>query len=111
MQNTYEGVLMVRGKGTGFIKLPDHEEDIIIETRALNTGLDGDIVEIELLKKIPDKRQEGKVVRVIERSKTPLIGVVKEKTIAGVATRYLAPDNRRIHVQPTLPESRLPKSG
>ncbi len=96
---------MVRGKGTGFIKLPDHEEDIIIDNRALNTALDGDIVEFELLKKIPGKRQEGKVLQVLERSKTALIGVVKEKTIAGVATRYFAPDNRRIHVEPTLPES------
>lgn len=96
---------MVRGKGTGFLKLPDYEEDIIIETRALNTALDGDIVEIELLKKIPGKRQEGKVVNVVERSKSLLIGVVKEKNIAGVATRYFAPDNRRIHVRPTLPEA------
>jgi ribonuclease R len=105
MQNIHQGVLMVRGKGTGFVSLPDHDEDIIIETRQLNTALDGDIVEIELLKKIPGKRQEGKITRVIERSKSILIGVVKEKTIAGVVTRYFAPDNRRIHVQPTLPES------
>ncbi|MFN3188011.1 MAG: ribonuclease R [Candidatus Paceibacteria bacterium] len=105
MQNTYQGVLMVRGRGTGFIKLPDQEEDVIIETRALNTALDSDIVEVELLKKVPSKRQEGKVIRVIERSKTALIGVVKEKNIAGVATRYFVPDNRRIHVQPTLPQT------
>jgi ribonuclease R len=96
---------MVRGKGTGFVSLPDHPEDVIIETRQLGTALDGDIVEIELLKKVPGKRQEGKVVNVLERSKTALIGVVKEKVIAGVTTRYFAPDNRRIHVTPTLPQS------
>jgi len=105
MKNTHEGILMVRGKGTGFISLPEHDEDVLIATEALDTALDGDIVEYELLKKIPGKRQEGKVLRVLERSKSPLIGVVKEKAINGVATRYFAPDNKRIHVTPLLPQS------
>ena len=49
--NTHEGVIMVRGKGTGFVNLPDINEDIVIERESLGFALDGDIVEIELKKK------------------------------------------------------------
>ena len=32
---------MVRGKGTGFVKHEDYEEDIVIEREALGFALDG----------------------------------------------------------------------
>ena len=103
MQKTYEGVLMVRGKGTGFVTIPDQEEDVVIERPALGFALDGDTVEIELLKNTTGKRQEGKVVRVINRSFRELIGTVKERTIAGKVQYYFNPDNYRIHIRPLLP--------
>lgn len=105
MQKTHEGAIMIRGKGTGFVAHPDLEEDIVIEREALGFALDGDIVEIELKKKVPGKRQEGKVVRVVKAAHRELIGVVKEKTDGGKTLRYLAPDNHRIHIRPTLPEA------
>ncbi len=92
---------MVRGKGTGFVRVDGFEEDILIATEALSFALDGDIVEIELLKKIPGKRQEGKVIRVIEAKHTELIGVVQKKNDAW----KLLPDNRRIHIRPILPDA------
>ena len=42
MQKTIEGPIMVRGKGTGFLKHPDHEEDVVIEREALGFAFDGD---------------------------------------------------------------------
>ncbi len=105
MKTTFEGVLMVRGKGTGFVSLPDHEEDIIIERESLGFGLDGDTVEIELKKKIPGKRQEGKVLRVVTRTWRDLIGVVKEQKVNGKSQYYFAPDNHRIHIRPLLPDA------
>jgi hypothetical protein len=44
---------MIRGKGTGFVAYPDAVEDVVIERADLDFALDGDIVEIELKKKIP----------------------------------------------------------
>lgn len=96
---------MVRGKGTGFVALPDQKEDIIIDRSNLNTALDGDIVEITLLKKIPGKRQEGKVTRVIETKTREIIGVVKEATIDSRPAFQLIPDNHRIHIRPILPNA------
>jgi len=97
----YEGAIMIRGKGTGFVAVPNHDEDIIIPPESLAFALDGDVVEIEILKKQPGKRQEGKVLRVLSPKHTELIGTVREK-----AGRYeLLPDNRRIHIRPILPSA------
>jgi ribonuclease R len=97
----YEGVIMIRGKGIGFVAVPEQTEDIVIPNESLSFALDGDIVEIELSKKVPGKRQEGKVLRVIEPKWTEFVGVVEEKN----GTFRLLPDNRRIHIRPLLPEA------
>jgi ribonuclease R len=96
---------MVRGKGTGFVTHPDFEEDVVIERDALGFALDGDIVEIELLKRASGKRQEGKVLRVVRPAHRELIGTVKEKVVDGKTIKYLSPDNRRIHIRPLLPDA------
>ncbi len=97
-ESIFEGAIMIRGKGIGFVVVPNHEEDILIPTEALSCALDGDIVEIEIGKKIAGKRQEGKVLRVIEAKHTELIGVPQKKGDGYV----LAPDNKRIHIRPII---------
>jgi len=104
-KNQYEGVLMVRGKGTVFVKIADFEEDIIIDNRNLGLALDGDVVLIDIKKKIPGKRREGVVKEVIKRTWQELIGVVKEDTVNGKKQFVLNPDNHRIHVRPILQEA------
>lgn len=89
----YEGVLMVRGRGTGFISLPGFDEDILIPPDSLATAFDGDVVEIELQKKTSSGRQTGAVSRIVERSKTEFIGNVVLKN----TTVVLEPDGKRMH--------------
>jgi ribonuclease R len=105
MSKTHEGPIMVRGKGVGFVAHPDLEEDIVIERENLGFALDGDIVEIELKKKVPDKRQEGVVTRVIKAAHRELIGTVKERQENGQTMKYVQPDNTRIHIRPLLPNA------
>jgi ribonuclease R len=107
MSNTtnFEGPIMVRGKGTGFVNHPDHAEDIIIERENLGFALDGDIVMVELKKKVPGKRQEGKVVEVTKAAYRELIGTIKERKIDGKTVPYLQPDNGRIHIRPIVPDA------
>ena len=102
-KTTYQGPIMVRAKGTGFLTVEGLTEDVIIAPEALSFALDGDIVEVELLKQISGKRQEGRVTRVIEPAHEELIGTVKKKK--GGKGFYLSPDNYRIHVRPELPEA------
>jgi len=105
---TYEGVIRVRGKGTGFVSVEDFLEDILITTENLNFALDGDIVEIALLEPVPGERRQGKVVRVVEPAHAEFIGTVK-KTEQG--TYYLHPDNFRIHIRPELPNATTKDEG
>jgi ribonuclease R len=97
----FEGILMVRGKGIGFVNLPDFAEDIVIPTESLSFALDGDIVEIEVQDAVTGKRQEGKVLRVITPKHTELIGTVQFKN----GQHILLPDNRRIHIRPILKDA------
>ncbi len=94
---------MIRGKGTGFVKTIDSDEDLLIERENLGFALDGDIVEVTLKPEVAGKRREAKVTKVIERSFRELIGVVKEGYVAGKKQLYFSPDNHRIHVRPLLP--------
>ncbi|MCB9815035.1 ribonuclease R [Candidatus Nomurabacteria bacterium] len=105
MLKTHEGAIMIRGKGTGFVAHPDLEEDIVVEREALGFALDGDIVEISLKKKVPGRRQEGVVEKVVKSAHRELIGVVKEKDENGQPVKFLQPDNHRIHIRPLLPEA------
>ena len=105
MSNTHEGVIMIRGKGTGFVAHPDFKEDIVIEREALGYALDGDVVEIKLKKKVPGRRQEGEVTRVVKPAHRELIGIVKERNENGRPIKYLQPDNSRLHIRPLLPEA------
>ena len=105
MQDTHEGPIMIRGKGTGFVAHPDLPEDIVIEREALGFALDGDIVLVRLKPATPGQRREGTVERVVQAAHRELIGVVKERPENGQTMRFLQPDNHRIHIRPLLPES------
>ncbi len=105
MQTTHEGVIMIRGKGTGFVAHPDLTEDIVVEREALGFALDGDIVEVTLKPKVLGRRQEGVVHKVVKPAHRELIGVVKEVTVDGTKRFIFQPDNHRIHIRPQLPEA------
>lgn len=95
-----EGVLMVRGKGTGFVSLPDQDEDVLIPREHLSFALNGDIVELELIKKTRG-RMEGRVIRVIESKRTEFVGAIES-----IKQGYrLIPDDRRVHIRPLLPNA------
>ena len=104
---TYEGAIAVRGRGIGFFIRPDQkddEEDILITRENLGFALDGDIVKIEVFPKIGGKRQEGKVLEILEPAHSEFIGVVKQSTSKD-KPYYLHPDNHRIHIRPLLPDA------
>jgi len=96
---------MIRGKGTGFVNHPDLTEDIVIEREQLGFALDGDIVKVQLKKKVPGKRQEGLVLEVVKAAYRELIGTIKEKKIDGKSQFFLLPDNGRIHIRPLVPSA------
>ncbi|MEZ4200377.1 MAG: ribonuclease R [Candidatus Paceibacterota bacterium] len=102
---THEGVIMIRGKGTGFFSVAENTEDVVIDRSDLNFALNGDIVRIELKDTVPGQRQAARVVEVLEPAHTFLIGTVKERQEGAEKQLYLSPDDHRIHIRPQLPEA------
>ena len=111
MNTTIEGQILVRGKGTGFVKHEDYAEDLLITREDLGFALDGDLVEVELNPAVLGRRQGGKIIKVLHVAHRELIGVVKEKTVDGTSVRFLEPDNHRIHVKPLLPDATVNSIG
>lgn len=97
------GVIAVRGRGFGFVSLPDRDEDIFIPPEELERALDGDVVEIAITgtSDRTGERPTGRVVRVLERARSEYIGTVEVREDAYV----LRADNRRIHRQFLLPDA------
>lgn len=122
---TIEGVIAIRGRGTGFVPVEGQEEDAVIENSNLGFALDGDLVKVSLLPTKAGERPEGKVTEVLERSREEFIGVVKDrepetKAISNHFLReknakknryYLQPDNRRVHVRIALQDEEASKVG
>ncbi|WP_208560656.1 ribonuclease R [Marinilactibacillus kalidii] len=72
-----QGVFSGTDRGFGFVPLEEFEEDIFIPPSETNSALNGDLVTIEVTKEaIPwkGKGPVGKVLEVVERATTTLIG-------------------------------------
>ena len=83
------GVLQVTRSGRGF--LLQEEKDIPVPKEYLNGALNGDVVEVDVVK----GRFEpiGKVANIIERKTTHFVGVVK-KAKSGLVVE---PDDSRVY--------------
>lgn len=68
-----KGKLQLKEKGFGFIIDTGLEKDIFIPKDNINNAYDGDVVCVELTDK---DRHEGRIVRVIKRNETTIIGEI-----------------------------------
>ena len=84
------GKLLMTEKGFGFVEIDKDSKDIYISEKNLNTARANDLVLVELINKNKDK-PEGKIIKVIKRDYTPLVGeVFIEKD-----NYYVKPDNKK----------------
>ena len=102
---TYIGTILIRGKGTGFVNVPDFDEDVVVENGDLSFALDGDVVEIELLPKRHGQRQTAKVMKVIEPKARVLVGTLRSAKEGGQGPAEFLPDERRLHIRPLVPDA------
>jgi len=72
----YTGPIDVNTQGNGYLTAEDLDQDIFISYPNLNRAFNGDQVEVQLFQRKKEGRQEGKVVRILERKKTSFVGVV-----------------------------------
>jgi len=77
MANMVVGIIMVNAKGFGFLVNDESEDDIFIPTPYVHSAMHKDKV---IVVKHQEKNETiGEVVKVIQRSKTQLVGTVKIK--------------------------------
>ncbi len=74
------GTVFMSREGYGFVKVEGEAEDIFVASRKLKGALHGDKVQVvyTLNKERKNKRTEGEVEEIIERSKRPYIGILQK---------------------------------
>ena len=89
-----EAKISTNGKGVGFIKVPDSQEEIVIESDKVNTALPGDLVKVKKIGGLSrDDRPLGEVVSIVSRAREQFVGTVKveeDKTL-------VQPDNFKVY--------------
>lgn len=80
-------------KGFGFVKLEDQEEEIYIAKEHSLNALNGDVVSIEIIlstNKEADKKEEGKIVKIIRHEKDTIVGTFQKNRNFG----FVVPDDK-----------------
>ncbi len=62
--------------GSAFIIVDDSDSDVFVPERMVNGAMDKDIVKVELLKKSTGKRPEGRIVEIVKRSLSHILGTI-----------------------------------
>jgi len=73
----YKGRVDLTGRGAAYIVVDNLEKDIYVPVKHVNGALQGDIVKV-LIDNDSASRPRGKIVEVIDRSRTRFIGIFHE---------------------------------
>ena len=109
-ERTLKDVYSKAKKGFGFVSLSEKElDDIYIPKGSEGNAMDGDTVQILITKeKQGDSSAEGKIVKVMKRAVTEVLGLVTERR-EGL---FLFPDNQKLpspfYIQPGKAGGALP---
>ncbi len=77
-ETVLEGVFRSNERGFGFVTVEGEDSDVFISRDETGYALEGDKVEIEILKAgnpLEDQAPEGKVVKIIERGISQIVGI------------------------------------
>lgn len=87
------GTFVSNAKGFGFVEIEGREEDLYIPENQTGGAFHKDTVEVALLPETEGKRQEAKVVRIIARGITQVVGTYDR---SGDHYGFVVPDNARL---------------
>ncbi len=94
MKKDFTGIFRGNEKGFGFVKIEDQENEIYISRGNTKDAIDGDEVLVKLLEvNREDKHAEGKVLKVLKRSKDTFVGVFQKNRNFG----FVVPDDRKVN--------------
>ena len=101
--NLIVGKLEGNEKGFGFLVPDDKEkEDIFIPAEEMNGAIHGDRVVVRIISKgIMDKKDEGEVIRILERTNKTIVGTYESSKNFG----FVIPDDSRIAYDIFIPKN------
>ncbi len=91
--------------GSLYVHVEGLEQDIFVNYRNAACALDGDRVEVAVMHRSRSGKQEGEVVRIIERSRKPCVGIAE----VGAHQIFVRPDSRRLPLDIYLPKRDYPQ--
>ena len=94
-----QGRLSTHRDGYGFVSPDDEGDDIFIPARFLRETMHGDIVEVSVVPGAGGGKREGRVIRIINRAHTRIVGLYR---LAG-KTGVVVPDELRIQQEIIIP--------
>ena len=97
--NLLKGTLRVNKKGFGFVEVAADTEDVFIPTEDINDALDGDIVVCEVTLTKDDGRKEGRIVRVLQRNLSTVVGEIYFKKGIG----HIILDDKKLKLDIEIP--------
>ncbi len=95
--------MSINSKGFGFVRV-EQGSDIFISYDNLANGMDGDIVEAQLLKK--GRKPSGEIVSIVKRSDRPIIGVFRFTKYGG----KVYPEDERLPSSLIITEKEIDRS-
>ena len=88
------GIYRASLKGFGFVVIEGENSDIFVEERDTLGAFDGDRVEVVITKEPQGRSREGKIVKIVERAMTKIVGLYQMRP--GKNYGFVIPDNQRI---------------
>ncbi len=96
------GTFISHAKGFGFVEVEGQAEDFFIPADGVNGAFHKDKVEVALLPKGEGKRQEARIVRVVERGLEKIVGTYEGSKTFG----FVRPDNSKLSNDIFIPVER-----
>ena len=85
------GTFVSNQRGFGFVEIEGREEDIFIPEEYVHGAFHGDTVQVELLGTTGGKREEGRIINIVTRNVTDVVGTFQGSKNYG----FVVPDNNK----------------
>ncbi len=100
--NLKKGTLRVNKRGFGFVEVLGEEEDIFISEENMKDAVDSDFVAVEITEHKSDGRREGRILRIIKRGVSSVIGEFRVKK----GNCYVIPDDDKLKLDIEIPRKK-----
>ena len=101
--NTITGIVDMKSTGKAYVITSDLPEDVYIASGNAHHALNGDKVKVHLFPKRKDRKTEGMIVEIVERTRKQFVGIIHvSKRFA-----FLVPDSASIPVDIYIPLNTL----